>query len=124
MDRRAAMERAARRRFRDRARAAGVEMVGDALDRYARINGVDRPQLAALLGCDEGGLERMALCTLPRSDHFEQDVEAIAGVGSASAAALGPLLRAYVAANRHSLVAEPPAPYSTKPDKLEPPNPE
>jgi hypothetical protein len=119
MNRQHAMERAAQRRFLARARAAGVELVRDAFDRYMRLNSVDRTQLAERLGCDSDGLDRMRLCKIPRRSHFHIDVAAIAALGEANAAPLDLLLRAFVAANQHTMAAEPPAPYSVDPDNPE-----
>jgi hypothetical protein len=116
MDKPNAMSLAARHQFLNRARAGGIELVEDAFERYCRLHGIDRAQLAALLACDGAGLDRMCLCTLPRTAKFDQDAAAIANLGGANVSALATLLRASVAANQHSLVAEPPAPYSTAPE--------
>lgn len=54
------------------------EFVASRVAAYQEANGLDDIALAALLGCGQASLVHLRLCFLPRSDHFQEDVQVIA----------------------------------------------
>lgn len=52
--------------------------LGAVLDEYCRTEGVDREQLAAILGCSLNSLDWLSLCGRPDPERFAEDVTRIA----------------------------------------------
>src|SRR5437588_2130302 len=58
--------------------ASRPDLVASELSNYQLEDGLDDAGLAAQLGCSVDVLTRLRLCTLPRSDHFWDDVSRVA----------------------------------------------
>ncbi len=85
-------------RLRGRLAAALAEtpcpdFLSAALSRLQDADGIGPGQMAARLGTDEEGLNRLALCRPPRDEHFAEDVAKIAEYCGGKTSALLSLLR-------------------------------
>lgn len=73
--------------------ASKPEFVAHRLAAYQQQMQCDDTDLAAQLGCSLEDLTHLRLCTLPRSDHFQEDIERIATHVHAKADELTKILR-------------------------------
>lgn len=72
--------------------ASRPDLVASEPANYQLENGLDDAGLAARLGCSVDVLTRLGLCTLPRSDHFGDDVNRVAEYAGVDAVQLGDIL--------------------------------
>ena len=59
---------------------------------YQQAHGLDDLALAAELGCEIADLTHLRLCSLPRSDHFQEDLRRIASHTHVDATKLAQIL--------------------------------
>jgi len=73
--------------------ASKPEFVAQRLAAYQQAKNFADAALAKQLGCSLDDLTHFRLCTRPRLDHFEEDVERIANHVHANAVVLAQILR-------------------------------
>jgi hypothetical protein len=72
--------------------ASRSDLVASELAVYQLENGIDDAGLAVQLGCSVDDLARLRLCSLPRADHFWDDVTRVAEYTGVDAVKLGDIL--------------------------------
>lgn len=75
------------------AEAPDAPLLASALRRLQEADGISSDAMAALLQTDASGMDRLALCQLPRADRFAEDTAKIARYCGCEASALLSLLR-------------------------------
>ena len=75
------------------AEAPGAPLLAAALRKLQEAEGISPTAMAARLQTDAAGMDRLALCQMPRADQFAEDTTKIADYCGCAVSALLPFLR-------------------------------